>query len=166
MAWDINTRKYTEGKKIKKQDKELFNHIINDLAPEVEADLKKDDYVNFWLGMCHTFPEYDLFSFLNYPNTFLKKFNAPLNKEGIFEEKQNLLNFFDTKKWNDDNEDFDVIELTHSIIHYLLEDGCFYYYQNNNSWDLIINCPSETDDEETVNNNRRILKYFLDAYLE
>lgn len=166
MTWGTGNRKYSDGKKIMKQNKKLFNHIVNDLFPEVEADLKKDDYINLWLGMCHTFPEYDLFSFLNDPYSLLKRFNKPLNKDEISEEKQELLNFFDTKSWQDTNKDFDVVELTDCILYYLLMDGRFSYYEDDTSWDLIIDCPSETDDDETISINRKALKRYLDSYLE
>ena len=168
MNLTSNSRKYLDGKKIIKQNKKLFNHIINDLFPEVESDLTKDDYVNLWLGMCHTFLEYDIFSFLNYPDSALQKFDRPLNSKELYEEKQELLNFFDIKKWDDEDEGFNVIELTSEILYYLLMEGRFFYYENNNkgTWDIIIECPSEIDDKETIEINRKILKQYIDSYLE
>ena len=168
MDWATGTRKYLEGKKIIKQNKKLFSHIVNDLFPEVESDLTKDDYINLWMGICHTFPEYDIFSFLNYPDSSLKRFAKPLSSKEIYEEKQELLNFFYIKRWDDKNEGFDVVELTGDILYYLLMGGRFSYYKDKDkgTWDMIIECPSETDDGETIGINRKLLKRYIDSYLD
>lgn len=154
---------YISGKSFIK-NAEDFDTMKRLLYVWEDERLSLEDFKNIWVGICYAFPEYDVYSFLKEDTSSLMKLDSSYTEEELKEEKDSVLEFFDSL---DTLVDYDIVGLTEDILYRYLKNGDFTFFEGTaiegyEDWDFSFPFPSEEDDKETLESKREYLKSFID----